>query len=97
MSDWTDKYHRCPQCRKRVYKSQYCPRCDYNRPIRVRLYRGLSTLLIFSLLTAPLLFLWKSYWIGYLPTLSDAEEMIIISVLYVLTVSIMTDITVNEP
>ena len=54
-------------------------------------------MLIFSLLTAPLLFLWKSYWIGYLPTLSDVEELVIISVLYVLAVSIMADITVNEP
>jgi hypothetical protein len=34
---------------------------------------------------------------GYLPTLSDVEELVIISVLYVLAVSIMADITVNEP
>ena len=53
--------------------------------------------MIFSGLTAPLLFLWKPYWIGYLPTLSDVEELVIISVLYVLVASILADITINEP
>ena len=97
MSDWTDKYGRCPQCHKSIYRSQYCSRCDYNRPIRVKLYRGLSTLLILSGLIVPLLILWESYWMEYLPTLTDVQEQIIISVLYVLIVSIMADITVNEP
>lgn len=33
----------------------------------------------------------------YLPTLTDVQEQVVISVLYILVVSIIADITVNEP
>jgi polyferredoxin len=97
MSNWTDKYNRCPQCNKYSGGNDYCPRCEYNRPIRGKLYRRLGALLIFSAVAVPLLILWESYWMGYLPTLTDVEERIAISVLYVFVIAILADIAINEP